>query len=111
MCGFARPCDQQLRLPIGKLDLPLLWTIGSGSHTAETEASWARPRRPPRDLARRLRPRGAPSFDSMGSRRAEPLFQVFFHGISACRSHHHAATGLDSLTREPACLVAHDEHE
>jgi len=45
MCGFARPCDQQLRLPIGNLDLPLLWTIGSGSHTAETEASWARPRR------------------------------------------------------------------
>ena len=29
--------------------------------------------------------------------------------ISACRSHHHAATSLDILTREPACLVAHDE--
>src|ERR1700756_5416058 len=29
--------------------------------------------------------------------------------ISACRSHHHAATSLDGLTCQPARLVAHEE--
>ena len=31
--------------------------------------------------------------------------------FGSCSSHHHAATRVDVLTREPACLVAHDERD